>query len=278
MGINQRALRTVYFWINKFKCIRTCTEDEPLSERTIMVTMKKNNWKNPWHRNERSSSTFARNCWGCEHLNWTSTSYMKIWIRKSCLHDGCRDCWLSTKNILERIFQCSVWRCLIAIRRTFCVDSWLWTKFGSITTHWNSKQQSKQWTGDRVPKKAKSVLSGKLRKFGKWWSLFFGIPKESSWLTTWKRARQSPKHIMRHYWTFERRIEGKTRLARKKVFFHQDNASFHTGRRYGKIAWIDFVLVSYQFLEFGTVWLLPVPKLKIYFDKKKFILIRRNFY
>lgn len=53
---------------------------------------------------------------------------MKNCIWKSCV----RDCWLLTKNARKNVSK----QCLaVAIRRTFGVDSWSWTKLWSTTTH-----------------------------------------------------------------------------------------------------------------------------------------------
>ena len=56
------------------------------------------------------------------------------WVRKSYRQDGCRVCslWIISATVWR--FQNNVWRCFNIIQN-FCVDSLLWMKHGSITSH-----------------------------------------------------------------------------------------------------------------------------------------------
>jgi len=85
----------------------------------------------------------------------------------------------SDQRARERKFRSSVWRSLIAIRRTFCVDSWLLMKHESTTTLLS--QSSGQWLV-----KVRRRRRRPFYRLGRWWPLFSGIPKKLSWLTTWE--------------------------------------------------------------------------------------------
>ena len=57
------------------------------------------------------------------------------WVWKSYRHDGCHVCSLWTISATVWRFRNNVWRCFNVIQMNFCVDSLLWTKHGSITSH-----------------------------------------------------------------------------------------------------------------------------------------------
>jgi len=58
-GNSVPALKTIYFWINKFKRGRTCTEDETRSGQPIEITTLDIVEKNLWYDYGKSSNEGA---------------------------------------------------------------------------------------------------------------------------------------------------------------------------------------------------------------------------
>jgi len=124
-------------------------------------------------------------------------SCMKFWAWKSCRRDGCRVCSLRTTNATVRPLQSSVWHCLSAIRRSFCVVSWPSTKHGSTGTHQRPRNRPNSGLQPANLLRRRRRLSHRPER---WWPPFFGIHKVWSTSTTWRRAKRSQGCTMPNYW------------------------------------------------------------------------------
>jgi len=96
-------------------------------------------------------------------------------------------------------------------------------------------------------------------------SLFFEIPKESSSLTTYKRIKQSQKHIILHFWivcTKSCERNGRDWRAKKSSFIMTALWLTPPQSLSAKIAWIKVRIAtpSTLFSWFSPLWLLPIPK------------------
>jgi len=81
-----------------------------------------------------STSESARTCWGHRHIIWHSDLHEQLDMKKLSARWVPRLLTVVISMTMWR-FQNNVWRCFNIIQMNFCVDSLLWTKCGSITSH-----------------------------------------------------------------------------------------------------------------------------------------------
>lgn len=82
------------------------------------------------------------------------------------MRGGCHGYWQNRQNI---------WWCLNAIRRTFCIDSWLWIK---RVHHYTSPSQSSSESSKQSQVKAVQRKQGLFCRLWRWWRLRFWESQE----------------------------------------------------------------------------------------------------
>ena len=139
--------------------------------------------------------------------------------------------------------------------KNFDVDSWLWTKSGSITTH---------------PRRNETVkLRQKRRRSfhrpGTWWPLFFGSLRESSSLRLFSEGSNNHRGIL---YNTSKLLAQKTANetseigAQKNPFSSRQRADSHFRNFNGTNAWIrvQTFASSNLFSLFGSFWLVIIFK------------------
>ena len=106
-----KAMTTIRYWLNEFKCGRTSVFDEERPGHPIKVSTKDMVKKSPWYPVSRPPGEDQRDCWHCRHLNWTHTKYStwKIGHDNSIGEMGAafadstafRDCWRNMDTSLH---------------------------------------------------------------------------------------------------------------------------------------------------------------------------------
>ena len=127
------AFATVYNWVNEFKRGRT---SHLVRDVQLRLLRQKSSIKSTilfWLIDEWKCASLLRP--QAYHIAQWFQFCTNNWVWKNYRQDGCRVCSLWTITATVWGFKNNVWRCFNVIQMNFCVDSLLWTKHGSITSH-----------------------------------------------------------------------------------------------------------------------------------------------
>ncbi|CAK9827513.1 Histone-lysine N-methyltransferase SETMAR [Anthophora retusa] len=226
-GDSAPSLKTIYFWINEFKHGRTCTKDKARSRRPVEITTSDIVEKihGMIMENRRMKVREIAETVGISTERVHHILYEKLHVKKLCARWVPRLLTLDQKRTRKDVST----QCLAMFKRN---PQDFWRRFVTVDETWihhytpETKQQSKQWimSGESAPKKAKTVLSaGKVMATVFW---------DSQGIILIDYLQKSKTITGEYYATLLDRLKEqlkkeRPRLARKKVLFHQNNASSH---------------------------------------------------
>jgi len=153
------AFAYVYNWVNEFKRGHISICDAPRSGFQLRLLHQKSSIKSTilfWLIDEWKCASLLRP--DISHGTVISILHEKLGVKKLSAR------WVPRLLTVDRAtvwrFQNNVWRCFNVILMNFCVDSLLWTKHGSITSHprWRNSQNNRLHRVNQ-PKKVKIVKS-----------------------------------------------------------------------------------------------------------------------
>lgn len=226
-GNSAPALKTIYFWINEFKCGRICTEDEARSGRPVEVTTLDIVEKihGMVMENRRMKVREIAEAVGISTERVHNILHEKLHVKKLCARWVPRLLTLDQKRMRKDVSM----QCLAMFKRN---PRDFWRRFVTVDETWihyytpEMKQQSKQWImpGESAPKKAKTVLSAEKVMATVFW--------DSQGIILIDYLQKGKTITGEYYATLLDRLreeleKKQPRLARKKVLFHQDNAPSH---------------------------------------------------